>query len=294
MLAKETKKPFNNKDWIFEIKWDGYRAIAELNGNHVKLYSRNGNSLDNSYPILVHELKKMNIHAVLDGEIVALDKKGVPSFQLLQDYAHDQPLVYNVFDMLFINKKNICSYPLIQRKEWLKNLLPKNDFIKYSDHIDKKGIQFYKLAIKQKLEGIVAKRADSKYLPGTRTSNWLKIKNHYTREAIIAGFTTPFGSRQYFGSLVLAVRDGDKLIHIGQTGSGFNSKTLKKINDLLIPLIAEKSPFTKALKPEIPFTPVKPKLVCEVKYTEITNEGKLRHPVFLRLRDDKKAKEITI
>ncbi len=139
----------------------------------------------------------------------------------------------------------------------------------------------------------MAKQIDSKYFPGIRTSNWLKIKHHKTMEAIIAGFTAPLGSRQHFGSLVLAVRVGNKLKHIGQTGTGFNSKMLNKISELLKPILIQKTSFLKAKKPDIPYTPVKPILVCEVKFTEITKDGKLRHPVFLRLRTDKKAKDVT-
>ena len=293
MLAKETEVPFNDKDWIFEIKWDGYRAIAEVEGNSVKLYSRNGNSFNKSYPVIVDALAKMNIDAVLDGEVVAMDKNGVPSFQLLQHYNYDHPLLYYVFDVLYINKKNICSLSLLERKKRLKKLLKKNDFIKYADHIEEKGIEFFKLAIKNNLEGIMAKRAHSEYLPGVRTSSWLKIKHHKTIEAIIAGFTAPGGSRLHLGSLVLAVRNGNKLKYIGQTGTGFNSKTLKEVYELLKPLVTKESAFDESVKIDLTYTPVKPVLVCEVKYSQITQDGKLRHPVFLRLRDDKKATDVT-
>lgn len=293
MLAKEAAVPFNSKDWVYEIKWDGYRAIAEVDDVNVRLYSRNGNSFNKSYPIIIDALAKLNINAVLDGEIVALDKNGLPSFQLLQDYNYDYPLIYYVFDALYINKKNICSLPLIDRKKHLKKLLKKNDFIKYSDHIKEKGIEFYKQAGKQHLEGIMAKSTDSKYIPGIRTSNWLKIKHHKSQEAIIVGFTSPGGSRLHFGSLVLAITDGNKLKYIGQTGTGFNAVTLKEIYKLLKPLISKKSSLDELEKINISYTPVKPLLVCEVKYTEITHDGKLRHPVFLRLLDDKKAKDVT-
>lgn len=293
MLAKETEMPFNSKDWIYEIKWDGYRAIAEVNGNNVKLYSRNGTSFNNSYPVIVDALSKMKINAVLDGEIVALDKNGLPSFQLLQNYNYDHPLIYYVFDVLYIDKKKISSLPLLERKLQLEKLLKKSDVIKYSDHIHEQGIEFYKLAGKQNIEGIMAKQANSEYVSGIRTSNWLKIKHHKSQEAIIAGFTQPGGSRMYFGSLVLAIKKGNKLKYIGQTGTGFNSKTLKEIYELLKPLIIKKSSFDEETKINIAFTPVKPELVCEVKFTEITKDGKLRHPVFLHLRDDKKAKDVT-
>lgn len=293
MLAKEVDTPFNDKNWIYEIKWDGYRAIAEVDGSNVKLYSRNGNSFNNSYPTLIDALVKMKINAVLDGEIVALDENGVPSFQLLQDYNYNTTLIYYVFDALYLNNKNLCSLPLLDRKKQLKKILKKSDDIKYSDHIKEKGIEFYNLVGKQNLEGLIAKRADSEYFPGVRSSNWLKIKHHKTQEAIIAGFTSPNGSRLNFGSLVLAIRKGNKLKYIGQTGTGFNSNNLKEIYGLLKPLITNKTPFNVSEKINIPFTPVKPLLVCEVKFTEITNDGKLRHPVFLRLRDDKKAKDVT-
>lgn len=293
MLAKETENPFNSKDWIFEIKWDGYRAIAEVAGNNVKLYSRNGNSFNNSYPVIVDALAKMKTDAVLDGEIVALDKNGLASFQLLQHYNYDHPLIYYVFDALYINKKNICSLPLLERKKQLQSLLKKSDVLKFSDHVTEKGIEFYKLAGKHHLEGIMAKRADSNYFPGVRTSNWLKIKHHKTQEAIIAGYTTPRGSRGYFGSLVLAVKNGNKLKYIGQTGTGFSSKTLVELHGLLNSLVTKESPFDEPIKLNVPFTPVKPILVCEVRFSEITHDGKLRQPVFLRLRDDKEAKEVT-
>jgi bifunctional non-homologous end joining protein LigD len=293
MLAKETVAPFDDKDWIYEIKWDGYRAIAELKGQEVKLYSRNGNSFNNSYPEIVDALANMNLDAVLDGEIVALDEEGLPSFQYLQHYNYNRPLLYYVFDVLFIKNKNLCKLPLTERKKQLKKLLKKSEIIRYSDHIVGEGTEFYKLAGKQNLEGIMAKRADSEYFPGIRTSSWLKIKHHKTQEAIIAGFTAPGGSRKHFGALVLAVRKGNKLKYIGHTGTGFNDATLLGLSKLLKPLITKESPFEEAIKTNMAFTPVKPVLVCEVKFTEITHDGKLRHPVFLRLRDDKTPKEVT-
>lgn len=293
MLAKVTEKPFDSKEWIYEVKWDGYRAIAEVKGNIVKLYSRNGNTFNNSYPVIVEALAKMKIDAVLDGEVVALDEKGMPSFQILQHYNYDHPLIYYVFDLLKIGKKNISGLPLVERKKQLKKLLKKSSVIKYSDHITEKGINFYKAAAKQNLEGIMAKKADSIYSQGVRTSNWLKIKHNKTQEAIIAGYTAPGGSRQHFGSLVLAIKKGNKLKYIGQTGTGFNSKNLKEINALLKPLVVKKSPFENPIELKTPFTPVKPVLVCEIKYTEVTKEGKLRHPVFLHMRTDKKPKDVT-
>ncbi|HWP91174.1 MAG TPA: DNA ligase D [Thermodesulfobacteriota bacterium] len=294
MLAKETESPFDDQEWIFEIKWDGYRAIAEVDNKNVLLYSRSGNTFNDSYPVIVEALSRLNIHAVLDGEIVVLDENGLPSFQLLQNYNYEYPLIYYVFDLLYVEGKNICSLPLLERKRTLKQLLKKNESVKYSDHIEKSGIDFFDAAGKKGLEGIMAKKKDSLYYSGVRTGNWLKIKHNKAQEAIIAGFTKPRGSRKYFGALVLGVKDGDRLKYIGHTGSGFNTQSLKKISELLEPLIQEESPFDEPVKTNMPATWVKPVLVCEVKYTEITHDGRLRHPIFMRLRDDKNAKEVTM
>jgi bifunctional non-homologous end joining protein LigD len=294
MLAKESVSAFSDKDWIYEIKWDGYRAIAEVNKDDVSLYSRNGNTFNESYPIVVDALKKMKLKAVLDGEIVALDENGMPSFQFLQDYGNNSyPLVYYVFDLISLNGKDVTELPLLERKQLLKKLLKKNSVVKYSDHIVEKGEEFFELAKAKDMEGIMAKKADSEYHPGTRTREWLKIKHHKTQEAIIAGFTEPGGSRKYFGALILAEKDGKELRYIGHTGSGFNFKTLKEMYARLKPLIQEDSPFKIPPKTNMPVTWVKPVLVCEMKYTEITKEGHLRHPIFLRLREDKTAKEVT-
>lgn len=297
MLAKETDKPFSDKDWIFEMKYDGYRAIAEVNKNKLNLYSRNGNTFNASYPIVIDALKKININAVLDGEIVIIDKDGKSNFQLLQHYTsnNNYPIQFRVFDVLFINGKNICDIPLLERKKLLKQLLNKNnDVIKYSDHIVEKGEDFFELTVKNDLEGIIAKKKDSLYYPGVRTNNWLKIKYHKSLEAVIAGFTEPAGNRKNFGALILGVWNKNKLTYIGHTGSGFNTKGLEEISKLLKPLIRKESPFDEKIKTNMPATWVKPVLVCEIKYTEWTKDGRLRHPIFLRLRDDKKTNEITM
>jgi bifunctional non-homologous end joining protein LigD len=295
MLAKETDKPFNDKEWIYEMKWDGYRAIAEVNENEVNLYSRNGNTFNYSYPIIVDELKKLKIHAVLDGEIIVVDENGKSSFQSLQYYQNDGtvPLEFRVFDLLSLKGQDTCSLALTDRKKLLKMLLPKNPVIKYSDHIEEKGTEFFKMAVENDLEGIMAKEANSIYNPGARTNLWLKIKNHKTLEAVIAGFTEPGGGRKHFGALVLGIWDGKQLKYIGHTGSGFDSKGLDRLIKLMKPLIQKKSPFDSVVKTNMPVTWVQPQLVCEIKYTEWTRDGHLRHPIFLRLREDKKAKDIT-
>lgn len=294
MLSKEGDKLFDSKDWIFEIKWDGYRAIAEVDKSRVSLYSRNGNSFNNTYPIIVRELSRMGINATLDGEIVALDEKGNSNFQLLQDYGHhpDVPLRYYVFDILSLDGKDTMHLPLLKRKELLKKELKKNESVIYSDHFEGKGTALFNETKKRNLEGIMAKKSDSIYYPGKRTYDWLKIKHHKTQDAIIAGFTQPRGSRKYFGALVLATREGGVLKYMGHTGSGFDAGMLKEISKKLEPLIQKQSPFDEIVKTNMPVTWVKPGLVCEVKYTEMTKEGILRHPIFLRMRSDKGVKEV--
>lgn len=296
MLAKETDKPFSDSEWIYEMKWDGFRAIAEVNKTKVQLYSRNGNSFNDAYPIVVEALKKLNIKAVLDGEIVIMDEDGRTNFQKLQFYHTDKEHViqYRVFDVLEANGKKYYETPLIERKTILKKLLPGSDVIFYSDHIKTKGEEFFALAQQSDLEGIMAKRADSLYYPGVRTSNWLKIKHHKTTEAVIAGFTEPTGSRQHFGALVLGIYEGKELIYVGHTGSGFNTKTLHEMSRKLAPLVQPVSPFATRVKTNTPVAWVKPQLVAEIKYTEWTRDKILRHPIFLRLRDDKKAKDVTM
>lgn len=296
MLAKEAPTPFSDEEWIYEIKWDGYRAIAEVEGVDVKLYSRNGNTFNASYPIVVDALKKLKLNAILDGEIVVMDENGRSNFQLLQYYGTDDEVAieYRVFDLLSLNGKETTGLTLLQRKELLKKLLSKkkSDIVKYSDHISTKGIDFFNATLKEDLEGIMAKKADSLYSPGVRTTEWLKIKHHKTEEVIVCGFTAPGGSREHFGALILGMMKDGELTYVGHMGSGFNVKALKEASKKMKPFIRKKSPFTKKIKTNAPATWVKPVLVCEVKYTEWTKDGNLRHPIFLRWRNDKTIKEV--
>lgn len=294
MLAKETDKPFSKKDWIYEIKWDGYRAIAEINKTDVKLYSRKGNSFLSDYPEVVEALSKMELNAVLDGEIVVLNEEGNPDFQKLQYYGlnKDFPLQYYVFDLLELNGKKLYSVPLIERKTLLAEIIKKNAVIKYSDHIEERGEDFFEVIKQKNLEGIMAKRKESEYYPGKRSADWLKIKHHKSEEVIITGFTAPRGGRKYFGALVLATMIEGKLTYAGHTGSGFNTDLLKEMYAKLQPLVRNASPFDERVKTNMPVTWVEPKYICEVKFTEWTSDGKLRHPIFLRLRDDKEVQDV--
>ncbi len=294
MLARETDIPFDDKDWLFEIKWDGYRAISEIKKDSVELYSRNGNSFITSYPIVHNALKTIKHQVVLDGEIVILNEDGKSDFQKLQQYEDNThyPICYYVFDILMLNGIDTKELPLIERKILLKKLLPKSTVIKYSDHIVGKGVEFFEAAKDNDLEGVMAKKANSQYYVGLRTNNWLKIKHHKSEELVIVGFTKPAGGRRYFGALVVAVKSMDGLQYAGHTGSGFTDKMLKEIYETIWPFVTKTSPFKTKVKTNTPVTWVKPIFVCEIKFTEWTSDGKMRHPVFLRMRKDKTLKQI--
>jgi bifunctional non-homologous end joining protein LigD len=293
MLASLTGSSFNDPSWIFEIKWDGYRAIAEITKNKVELYSRNGLSFKQLYPAVVEALKKLKVKVVLDGEIVVFNEQNKPDFQKLQQFGEVKKgsLVYYVFDCLSVDGQSITNLPLIERKQILKELLHENETIRYADHVIENGIEFFSEIRALDIEGVIAKRADSVYHPGKRSPDWLKIKNHNTQEAIIAGYTEPRGSRLYFGALILAIFQDGKLKYIGHTGTGFANRTLLDLHKKLQPLKRVTSPFDSKVPLNARVTWVEPELVCNIKFTEITQGGILRHPVFMGLRIDKSARE---
>lgn len=296
MLAKETDIPFDSDDWLFEIKWDGYRAISELRKGTVKLYSRNGNDFLRKYPPVADALQKIKHDAVLDGEIVVLNEKGISDFQKLQHYEDNTqyPLCYYIFDILSLNGKDTTGLPLLERKKLVKKLIPKSAVLKYSDHVPGKGREFFAAAQRQDLEGIMAKKADSEYHTGARTGEWLKVKHHKSDEVIVVGYTEPTGARQYFGALVLAVKTKEGLKYAGHTGTGFDDKTLKQVYGQLQKIIRKDSPFKEKVKTNMPVTWVAPKYIAEIKFTEWTSDGKMRHPVFLRMREDKQLKDLVM
>ncbi|MBT1698369.1 non-homologous end-joining DNA ligase [Fulvivirgaceae bacterium PWU4] len=296
MLASVGDSAFDDEQWIFEIKWDGYRAVAEI-GDTVRLYSRNGLSFLPLYPAVAEALSKIKTHAVLDGEIVALNKQNKPDFQKLQQYDSHRSLrlVYYVFDCLFYKGKSLMHLPVTERKKYAqKAIAGSSSMIKYSDHIQQWGKEVFAKAAEMGLEGVIAKRADSLYTPGKRTRDWLKIKHHNIQEAIIAGYTAPRESRPYFGALVLAVMDHGKLRYIGHTGTGFTQETLKTMYKKLQELKRPTSPFDQKIAVNSPVTWVEPALVCNIKYSEVTEDGILRHPVFMGLRIDKAPEETTV
>lgn len=294
MLATLSDKAFTEEGWIFETKWDGYRAIAKMEANDVQLYSRNGLSFNQLYPEIVNELKTLSLNGILDGEIVVLEESGKSNFQRLQQYDEttDLSIRYIVFDCLSINNKSLIGLPLLQRKQILKEALPKNcKLICYSEHVETDGESYFQKMAAQDLEGMIAKKSDSLYEPGKRTKNWLKIKNHNTQEAIIVGFTPPKGSRSHFGSLILAVKSGEEYRYVGNTGTGFTNHVLEEVYQMLQPLKTDSSPFDRRVPLESKITWVRPKLVCQIKYTELTRDGIMRHPVFEGLRLDKSVRD---
>jgi bifunctional non-homologous end joining protein LigD len=295
MLAQLTDQPaFDDPEWLFEIKWDGYRAIAEVQKGTVRLYSRNGLSFAKAYSKVYEALKKLKKDIVLDGEIVVFDNDKKPSFQKLQNYSNNSSYTihYFVFDCLSVDGKDITGLPLIERKTILKSNLAKDSIIVYCDHIEESGKAFFKELSKTEMEGMIAKRAASRYQMGKRNSDWLKIKNVQSDEAVIVGFTRPKGSRIGFGSLLLAQYENRKLKYIGNVGTGFTDEILKSLYKKLNLMVVPVSPLDFPIKPPPDTSWVKPNLVCNIKFTEKTSDGMIRHPVFLGLRIDKAPKEV--
>ena len=294
MLATLVRQPFDHPEWLFEVKWDGYRAIAEIRDGKVALYTRNLISLNKKFSPITDSLQKLGFEAVLDGEIVVVDDQGRPNFQMLQNYQKSGRghLLYYVFDLLFFAGHDLTNLPLLRRKALLKKILPADQHLKFSDHVRQEGVLFFQVVAAKGLEGIVAKHSQSAYLLGGRSRQWLKIKTQLTQEGVIAGFTEPRGGRKYFGSLVLGVYAGDELIYIGHSGGGFGAANLKEIHARLQPLIQPECPFKVEPPAATPVTWVRPELVCEVTFAGWTEDGLMRHPVFSRLREDKSAREV--
>jgi len=309
MLATPVEKAFDDPEWLFEIKWDGYRAVAFLKDGNLRLVSRNQNDLTGEFPEL-HELSKLikAENAVLDGEIVALDEQGRASFSLMQQRTgirkggrrtgarRDLQVVYYIFDLLYIDGYDLRQVALEQRKQVLSQIIEASDLVRYSEHFPQ-GLALFEVAKKKGLEGILAKKRASHY-EERRSRDWLKIKVTQTVDCVVGGYTDPEGSRQYFGAIVLGLYDKQgRLIHVGQAGTGFNEAMLKEIWQVLKALETNRSPFYGDVDAAHVHW-VKPERVAEIKFTEWTHETteggmKLRAPVFLGLREDKDPKECT-
>ncbi|MFI5113675.1 MAG: non-homologous end-joining DNA ligase [Terriglobales bacterium] len=324
MLATAAAKPFDDPNWWFEIKWDGYRAVAFIEDGRVRLVSRNQNDLSAQFPELRDLPRFVKAQrAVLDGEIVALDDEGRPSFSLMQQRTgfrpgkrrlpgrepgsparpllagrggEGVPVVYYAFDLIYLDGYDLRRVPLDQRKQLLETVIENSNVIHFSDHYPEKGIALFEAARQRGLEGIVAKKRSSTY-EEKRSSEWLKIKITASQECVIGGYTDPEGSREHFGALVLGLYDKQgRLIHVGQAGTGFDERSLQEIFDRLRPLETKRDPFlgeVAALR-QVHF--VRPELVAEIKFSEWTHETaeggmKLRAPVFMGLRLDKSPED---
>lgn len=311
MLATLVDEPFDDDQWIFEVKWDGYRALAYIDDGNVRLVSRNQNELTGGYPELARlpdYVKARN--AIIDGEIVALDEQGRSSFSLMQQRTGlrgegirkirisrtDVPIAYYAFDLLYLEGYSLARVDLEQRKALLERILAQTELVRYSEHFVGNGRQLFDAAATQQLEGIIAKRRRSCY-EQKRSRDWLKIKITQVQECVIAGYTDPRGGRENFGSLVLGLHDDKgRLIHVGNAGSGFTEKSHAEMWKRLTALQTAKSPFPGKIESTRRPHWVRPELVAQIKFTEWTHEGesgaiKMRAPVFQGLRTDKKPED---
>jgi bifunctional non-homologous end joining protein LigD len=295
MLATLVDEPFDDKEWVFETKWDGFRLVAEKRGNKIRLWSRNGIDVTTRYALLLPGLQKIDGSCIIDGEICALDAHGGSRFQLLQNALNKNArLLYVVFDAIFVGGKDMRAKPLLERKEILKALLPREPLLRFSEHVPEFGKREFAKAQRAHEEGVIAKRAAGAYYSGKRTREWLKFKALHEQEVVIVGYTEPRRSRKYFGSLLLAVRDkpAKRWVYAGRVGTGFDRAALKSLYGVMQALRTDRKPFDQKVRGAKTITWLNPKLVGEVKFTEWTSEGEMRHPVFLGLRSDKGAADV--
>jgi bifunctional non-homologous end joining protein LigD len=303
MLAKEAKGPFKDKNWIFEVKWDGFRAIAYLNGD-LSLRSRNQKELINNFPEL-EELTTLGHNLVLDGEIVMLEK-GRVNFQALLERSkttspaeiilqtRKAPAAYIVFDILEKDQKPLLDLPLMDRKRILSESIREGGHVLLADYVDENGEAFFEAVHQKGLEGVMAKKKNSCYLPGLRSENWLKIKKIRTCDCVIFGYTRGTGARKStFGALILGLYGNyDKPVYVGKVGTGFSDETLNSLLEKVKSLETDLAPFRIESLEKV--TWLKPNLVCEVGYQVVTEDGRLRMPRFLRLRNDKDPRDCQI
>ncbi len=305
MLATLVNEPFDEPGWSYEVKWDGYRALASVDAGKVSLTSRNDKSFTEKFYPIAQTMSQWDIRAVIDGEILVIDADGKADFSALQNWRSeaDGHLVFYAFDLLWHDGRDLTQLPLSGRRALLENILPQSDNIRLSQVFDTGGLEFFEAAQKMGLEGIMAKRLTSLYLPDSRSRDWLKIKVNQRQEVVIGGYTKNEGSSKPFSSLLLGVYENGKLDYAGKVGTGFSIKAQREMLEQFRRLETAKNPFSslpdinkpsrfRPNPPKATATWLKPELVCEVSFTEITSDGVFRHPSFVGMRADKPARAV--
>ncbi|MDD5198624.1 MAG: non-homologous end-joining DNA ligase [Terrimicrobiaceae bacterium] len=310
MKARLAAHAPSDKGWIYEIKFDGFRALALRGSDEARLLSRNEKDLGAKFPEILEAVARLRVtDAILDGEIVALDENGVSSFQRLQAYELGEerpPLYFYVFDLLRLNGKDLLTRPLSERKAMLEKLVPSGSgLIRYSAPLGDKAAPLLERAREIGLEGLIGKRKDSAYEPGRRSGAWIKLKLLREQEFVIGGHTDPEGSRKYFGALLVGVHRNKTLVFTGKVGTGFNYALLRVLHGRFAKIAREDCPFSNLPEPRSSGRGksltasemkrchwVEPAMVCQVRFSEWTRDNHLRQPVFLGLREDKDAREV--
>ncbi|HZP32114.1 MAG TPA: non-homologous end-joining DNA ligase [Candidatus Acidoferrales bacterium] len=291
MLATLVRKPFDRPGWIYEEKYDGYRILAYKEGAHVTLLSRNGNDRTATYPSVARAVATLAARTLLlDGEVVAFDRKEISRFQLLQEGSANT--TYAVFDCLYSSGRDLRREPLETRRAAAESAIDDVPGLMLSRRLPANGLEAFNIARRKGYEGLVAKDLSSPYIEG-RSSKWLKVKVHQEEEMVIGGFTQPEGARQYFGALLLGAYENGKLRYVGKVGTGFNEDRLASLYRKFKPLAQSKPAFVDPPR-DHDVTYIKPKLVAQISFQEWTADRKLRQPVFLGLRDDKRPEDVQL
>jgi bifunctional non-homologous end joining protein LigD len=305
MLATLVDKPFDEPGWAYEVKWDGYRALAYVNGSSVELRSRNNKPFNEKFYPVYEAVRLWGINAVVDGEIIVANDKGIADFSDLQGWRSeaDGRLIFYLFDLLWLDGYDLTKLPLAERRKILESIVPENDTIKLSKTFEATGTEFFKLAENMNLEGIIAKKINSLYEPGNRSKEWLKIKTEKRQEMVIGGYTMNENSSKKFSALLMGWYENGILHFVSPVGTGFSDKVQSSLLEKFKPLETSQCPFNtipdynkpsrfRPNPPKATVTWLKPALVAEVSYREMTRDGALRHPSFKGLREDKNAKEV--
>ena len=295
MLAMLVHEPFQRPGWVYEEKYDGYRILAYKEGGSVTLLSRNLKDRTQSFASVAQAVARLAPRTLLlDGEVVAFDRSGVSRFQLLQNLR--TPPRYAVFDCLYIDSRDLRHEPLSNRRAALEETVDRTAgrraAIFLSARLSDNGLEAYRRAKQKGYEGLLAKDASAPYVEG-RSRYWLKFKVHQEDEFVIVGYTAPAGTRKHFGALLLGAHDGGRLIYVGKVGTGFTRKMLTELYRKFQPLIRDRVPMIDPPR-ERDVTYLAPRLVAQIAYEELTADRKLRQPVFLGLRDDKRAQDVTL